>query len=43
MDNLKLIALDADDLKIVSAHMQDAVLKVGDMAYVPRERRFAAI
>ena len=32
MDNLKLIALDAEDLKVVSAHLQDAVLKVGDMA-----------
>lgn len=43
MDNLKLIALDAEDLKVVSAHLQDAVLKVGDMAFVPREQRFAAI
>jgi hypothetical protein len=43
MDNLKLIALDAEDLNIVSAHLQDAVLKVGDMAFVPREHRFAAI
>lgn len=43
MDNLKLIALDAEDLKVISAHLQDAVLKVGDMAFVPRERRFAAI
>lgn len=43
MDNLKLIALDAEDLQVVSAHLQDAVLKVGDMAFVPRERRFAAI
>lgn len=40
---MKLIALDGDDLKVVSAHLQDAVLKVGDMAFVPRERRFAAI
>ena len=43
MDNLKLIALDAEDLKVISAHLQDAVLKVGDMAFVPRERRFAAV
>jgi hypothetical protein len=43
MDSLKLIALDAEDLKVVSAHLQDAVLKVADMAFVPRERRFAAI
>jgi Protein of unknown function (DUF2948) len=42
-DPLKLIALDAEDLAILSAHMQDAVLHVGDMTYLPRERRFAAI
>ena len=41
--NLKLIALDAEDLSILSAHMQDAVMKVGDMAYLPQEKRFAFI
>ena len=41
--NLKLIALDAEDLSILSAHMQDAVMKVGDMAYLPHENRFAFI
>jgi Protein of unknown function (DUF2948) len=40
---LKLIALDAEDLSIVSAHVQDAVLLVGDMVYQPRDRRFVAI
>jgi hypothetical protein len=40
-DPLKLIALDADDLAIVSAHLQDAVLKVADLVYLPREQRFA--
>jgi len=43
MPDLKLIALDAEDLAVVSAHLQDAVLKVGDMAYRPREKRFAAV
>jgi hypothetical protein len=43
MDELKLVALDADDLAIVSAHLQDAVLKVGDMAWLPREHRFALV
>lgn len=42
-DMLKLIALDAEDLEIVSAHMQDAILKVADFAYLPRERRFAMV
>lgn len=38
---LKLIVLDAEDLAVVSAHLQDAVLKRADMVYLPRERRFA--
>ena len=40
MDLLKLIALDAADLAIVSAHVQDAVTKVGDLAFSPAEKRF---
>jgi hypothetical protein len=43
MDLLKLIALDEEDLKVVSAHLQDAVLRVADMAFLPRERRFAVL
>lgn len=42
-DTLKLIALDAEDLSVISVHMQDAVLQVGDMAYLPKDRRFVAI
>lgn len=37
---LKLLALDEEDLRVVSAHLQDAVLKVGDIAYRPVEKRF---
>lgn len=40
MDHLKLIALDQQDLAIVSAHVQDAVTKIGDLRYLPAERRF---
>ena len=43
MSDLKLIALDAEDLSIFSAHLQDAVLKVADIAYLPQEKRFAAL
>ena len=43
MADLKLIALDVDDLAVISAHLQDAVLQVGDIAYLPRDKRFAAI
>ncbi|MGY2048681.1 DUF2948 family protein [Methylobacterium sp. JK268] len=43
MELLKLAALDADDLAVISTHLQDAVLRVGDIAYLPRERRFALV
>ncbi len=43
MEKLKLIAFDGEDLAVISAHLQDATLKVEDMAYLPRQRRFAAI
>jgi hypothetical protein len=39
MDALKLAALDAEDLAVISAHLQDAVLKVGDIDWRPREKR----
>ncbi len=39
-DRLRLIALDAEDLAVLSAHVQDAVLKIGDMGWMPREKRF---
>jgi hypothetical protein len=38
-DRLRLIALDEEDLAILSAHVQDAVLKVGDIAWLPKDRR----
>lgn len=40
MDFLKLVALDEEDLKLVAAHVQDAVVKVGDMAFHPRQKQF---
>lgn len=43
MPDLKLIALDAEDLAIISAHLQDAVLRVGDLAFLPHEKRLAAV
>lgn len=39
MSDLKLIALDAEDLEIVSAQVQDAVLKVGDIHWRADEKR----
>ncbi len=40
MSQLKLIALDTQDLEIVSAHVQDAVIKVADLTYIAGEKRF---
>ena len=38
---LRLHALDAEDLAHLSAHAQDSILRVGDIAYWPSKRRFA--
>ena len=39
MELLKLVALDGDDLEVVSAHLQDSVVKVGDILWRPAEKR----
>ena len=39
MNPLKLIALDQDDIAVVSTHLQDAVVKVGDIIWLPAEKR----
>lgn len=41
MDSLKLLALDHDDLAIVSAHVQDGVFKVGDIDYSPKAHQLS--
>ena len=38
-----LAAQDAEDLTILSARLQDAVGQLGDFAFLPRQRRFAAV
>ncbi len=38
---LRLVAFDSDDLDVISANLQDCLVKVGDMAFLPREKRFA--
>jgi hypothetical protein len=43
MGLLKLIAMDDEDLSVLSVQLQDAVLRVEDMTFLPRERRFAAV
>lgn len=39
MERLKLVALDRDDIEVVSAHVQDAVLKAADIRWRPAEHR----
>jgi hypothetical protein len=39
MDLLKLVALDGDDIEVVSAHLQDAVIKPTDIRWRPGEHR----
>ena len=43
MTDLKLLAVDNEDLDIVSAHIQDAVVRVGDMGYAKTDRRFVML
>ena len=40
MKKLKLVARDADDMKVLSACLQDSVMKVADMAHLSQARRF---
>jgi hypothetical protein len=42
-DALRLLALDAEDLAVVSCNLQDAVVRVADIAFLPRQRRFALL
>jgi hypothetical protein len=43
MPGLKLRAADAEDLGVMSAILQDSLVTVAEMAYIPEERRFALV
>ena len=43
MPELKLIALDSEDLTVISAHLQDAVARVGDLTFLEVDKRFVSI
>lgn len=43
MTDLKLLAFDSEDLDVISTHVQDAVVRVGDMGYARADRRFALL
>lgn len=40
---LRLTALDTEDLAIISAQMQDAVLLAGDLSYDPKRKQFVVL
>lgn len=40
---LKLMAEDAEDLDIIGAAVQDALLRMGDLNFDPKARRFTAM
>ena len=39
MEPVKFVALDRDDLEVVSTHLQDALVKVADVLWRPQEKR----
>ncbi len=43
MTELKLLALDDEDLKIVSAHMQDSVFKASDIEWSQKRGHFSLV
>jgi len=43
MPLIKLIALDEEDLQVISAQMQDAILRPEDMTYDADSQRFVAL
>ncbi len=42
-ERLKLRAIDAEDLAVLAAFLQDAIADVSEMAYLPAERRFVMV
>ncbi|MFN3954289.1 MAG: DUF2948 family protein [Pararhodobacter sp.] len=40
---LRLMARDGEDLKVISALVQDAILNIGDLKFQPRVRRFSLL
>lgn len=43
MTDLKLMALDVEDVKILSAHLQDAVFKLDDLDWQPNDHRLTLV
>ena len=43
MTDLKLIAFDAEDLEVISATTQDAIVRTAEMGYAKADQRFALL
>lgn len=43
MAGLKLLAMDTEDLAVISAHVQDAVSKPSMLEYVPSKKQFSIV
>jgi hypothetical protein len=43
MELLKLVAFDQEDLAVLSAHLQDAVIRTGDLTFLAEQHRFALV
>ena len=43
MELHRLAALDAEDLTVISAHLQDAILRPEDLTYLAGEHRFLMV
>lgn len=43
MTPMSLTAFDPEDLTVLSAHLQDAILRVGDITYLPSKRTLVVI
>ena len=41
--NLKLIGANRDDLKVISAYLQDSVIAVNDIVYLKKNKTFIMI
>src|SRR5262249_61515317 len=41
MEPVKFVALDKDDLEVISTHLQDAQVQVADVHWRPAEKRLA--
>lgn len=39
MEPVKFVALDRDDLEVVSTHLQDALVRVADIIWRPQQKR----